>query len=107
MLGESAPSEVLECFVHPSDLGDDEEPDEQLAEGRLSQRAAQEALEYAPHRVDVEITVAKDRPAGTVALRGARLITMRGDDVIELASLFLETFHVRPHGATFPARDTS
>ncbi len=40
---------------------------------------------YLPHRVDVEIRVDKDRPQGVVALRGARLITMRGasDEVIE------------------------
>jgi len=40
-------------------------------------------LSYRPHRVDVDIVVAKDKPEGTVVLRGARLITMRGDEVIE------------------------
>ena len=38
---------------------------------------------YEAHRVDVEIRVAKDKPQGTVVLSGARLITMRGDEVIE------------------------
>ncbi len=38
--------------------------------------------EYEAHRVDVEIVVAKDKPEGVVALRNARLITMRGDEVI-------------------------
>ncbi len=37
---------------------------------------------YEPARTDVMITVAKDRPSGTVALRGARIITMKGDEVI-------------------------
>jgi hypothetical protein len=37
---------------------------------------------YAAHRVDIEINASKDKPRGTVALRGARLITMRGDEVI-------------------------
>jgi Tol biopolymer transport system component len=38
-----------------------------------------------PMRVDVRITVPKDRPAATdvVALRGARIITMKGSEVIE------------------------
>jgi imidazolonepropionase-like amidohydrolase len=40
------------------------------------------ALEYEPHRVDVEIVVDKDKPQGTIALRNARLITMKGDEVI-------------------------
>jgi Tol biopolymer transport system component len=39
-------------------------------------------LEYEPHRVDVEIVVDKDRPQGTIALRNARLITMKGDEII-------------------------
>lgn len=37
---------------------------------------------YEAARFDVEITVAKDLPRGTVALTNARLITMRGDEVI-------------------------
>jgi imidazolonepropionase-like amidohydrolase/Tol biopolymer transport system component len=39
-------------------------------------------FEYEPHRVDVEIVVPKDKPRGTIALRNARLITMKGDEVI-------------------------
>ena len=37
---------------------------------------------YEAARFDVEITVPKDRPRGTVVLSGARLLTMRGDEVI-------------------------
>jgi imidazolonepropionase-like amidohydrolase/Tol biopolymer transport system component len=37
---------------------------------------------YEAHRVDVEITARKDKPSGTVVLRGGRLITMRGNEVI-------------------------
>ena len=39
-------------------------------------------LEYEPHRVDVEIVVDKDKPKGVIALRNARLITMKGEEVI-------------------------
>ena len=38
---------------------------------------------YEPARTDITITVPKDRPSGTVVLRGARIITMKGDEVIE------------------------
>jgi Tol biopolymer transport system component len=38
---------------------------------------------YEPQRVDVSIRVARDVPHGTVVLRGARIISMRGDEVIE------------------------
>jgi Tol biopolymer transport system component len=38
---------------------------------------------YAPREVRVEIAVPLDTPEGTVVLRGARIITMNGDEVIE------------------------
>ena len=44
---------------------------------RRSRRSSYEA-----QRFDVAITARKDKPRGTVVLRGARLITMKGDEVI-------------------------
>ena len=38
---------------------------------------------YEPQRVDVAIRVPRDVPRGTVVLRGARIISMKGDEVIE------------------------
>ncbi len=37
---------------------------------------------YEAARTDITITAAKDRPTGSVVLRGARIITMKGDQVI-------------------------
>ncbi len=37
---------------------------------------------YEATRHDVVITVAKDKPSGTVALRGARILTMKGSEII-------------------------
>jgi len=37
---------------------------------------------YEAARIDVTITAAKDRPSGSVVLRGARIITMKGTEVI-------------------------
>lgn len=45
-----------------------------------SSRAATAA--YEPFRADVTVTARKDKPTGVVALRGARIITMKGDEVI-------------------------
>ncbi len=44
---------------------------------------------YEPNRLDVLITVPSDRPTGTVALRGARIITMKGDEVIENGTIVI------------------
>src|SRR4051812_3281422 len=38
---------------------------------------------YAATRMDVSITALKDRPVGVIALRGARIVTMKGDEVID------------------------
>ncbi len=38
---------------------------------------------YEPTRLDVTIVAPKDRPAGVVALTGARIITMKGDEVLQ------------------------
>ncbi len=48
-------------------------------------RADSIALEpaYEGERLDVEIRVARDLPRGTVVLRGARIVTLKGDEVIE------------------------
>ena len=38
---------------------------------------------YEPERVDVAVRVPRDVPRGSVVLRGGRIITMKGDEVIE------------------------
>ena len=44
---------------------------------------------YEPARIDVAITVQKDKPRGEVVLRNARAITMKGDEVIERADILV------------------
>jgi hypothetical protein len=45
--------------------------------------AARPKPAYEPTRLDVAISVPRDRPQGSVVLRNARVITMKGDEVIE------------------------
>src|SRR5262249_42771355 len=40
-----------------------------------------------PARVDVHITVPRDKPSGVVALVGARIVTMKGADVIQRGTI--------------------
>jgi Tol biopolymer transport system component len=59
-------------------------PEDSLAapeEAEPSERTDAEDA-YRPARADIEIVALKDKPRGTIALVGARLITMRGDEVI-------------------------
>ncbi len=54
---------------------------------------------YRPRRIDVEIVLEKDRPRGAVVLRGARLITMDGDQVIENGDLVVRDNRIAAVGA--------
>jgi len=61
---------------------------------------------YEPPRVDVAIHVPRDIPRGTVVLRGARIITMKGDEVIENGDVVVKDnriVSVGPQGGAAPA----
>ncbi|MCC6929103.1 MAG: PD40 domain-containing protein [Gemmatimonadaceae bacterium] len=78
-------------------------------EGRPDARGATAAVKplYEPARTDIVITAPKDRPSGTVVLRGARLITMRGDEVIARGDVVITNNRIAAIGAqgsvTIPA----
>jgi Tol biopolymer transport system component len=55
---------------------------------------------YEPHRVDIVITVRKDKPSGSLVLRGARLITMRGDEVIPSGDIVIQDNRITAVGAS-------
>jgi hypothetical protein len=54
---------------------------------------------YAPARHDVSITVARDRPTGVIALRGARIVTMKGNEVIERGDIVITNNRITAVGA--------
>ena len=66
---------------------------------RSTQPAARSRT-YDPQRVDVVITVPKDRPTGSVVLRGARLVTMKGDEVIERGDIVIRDNRIVAVGPT-------
>jgi hypothetical protein len=45
--------------------------------------------EYEPHRVDVEIKVERDKPTGTIALQNARIITMKGAEILNRGDIVI------------------
>ena len=66
---------------------------------------------YAATRLDATITVPKDRPVGSVVLRNARIITMKGDEVIERGDVLVTNNRIVSVGASgsvnIPAGTTS
>ena len=55
---------------------------------------------YTAPRYDVTITATKDKPRGSVVLRGARLITMKGDQVIEKGDVVVTNNRITAIGAS-------
>ena len=63
---------------------------------------------YEPTRHDVAITVARRiEPTGVVALRGARIVTMKGDEVIERGDIVVTNNRIAAVGAAGKVTDAS
>jgi hypothetical protein len=63
---------------------------------RLDQAEADTA--YRPEELRVRVTATRDIPQGTVVLRGARVITMRGTEVIENADVVVQNNRITSVG---------
>ncbi|HEY5059890.1 MAG TPA: amidohydrolase family protein, partial [Gemmatimonadaceae bacterium] len=57
------------------------------------------SMVYEPQRYDVEIVAQKDKPRGTVVLRGARIITMNGAEVISNGDIVVKDNRIAAVGA--------
>jgi Tol biopolymer transport system component len=55
---------------------------------------------YTPARFEMKITVAAEKPGGVVALRGARIISMKGDEVIERGDIVVTNNRITAVGPT-------
>lgn len=89
-----AQQEAAKKDVDSDEVDEEPDPDEpddaaETAAADSSDTESPKIADYKPLRVDVSITVAKDRPSGSVVLRGARIITMRGDEVLPRADVLV------------------
>lgn len=78
---------------------------EEAAEAEESEEEGEEDDEdgapvYEVDRYTVEIVVAKDRPRGVLALTNARLITMRGDEILERGDIVVRDNRIAAVGPT-------
>ncbi|NNK63484.1 MAG: amidohydrolase family protein, partial [Gemmatimonadetes bacterium] len=82
------------------DAAEDTEDTEDVEAGAEGETGDDEedADAYRPLEFRVEVTYGRDRPEGVLALRGARVITMRGDEVIENADLVIENNRIAAVG---------
>ncbi len=54
---------------------------------------------YKPGEVRIRITVQKDIPQGKILLQNARIVTMKGDEVIERGDVLIENARIKQVGA--------
>src|SRR6185503_186639 len=54
---------------------------------------------YKPSEIRIKVTVQKDIPQGKVLLQNARIISMKGDEVIELGDVLIENSRIKQVGA--------
>jgi imidazolonepropionase-like amidohydrolase len=53
---------------------------------------------YEPNRIDIAVVVPRDTPSGTAVLQGGRIITMRGNEVIENGDVVIRDDHITAVG---------
>jgi len=76
--------------------GETEDGDEPEDEGK-DEKEEEEPV-YEPFEKRIEIAIPRDIPEGLLLLRGARLITMKGDEVIERGDILIENNRIREIG---------
>lgn len=85
-------SELMKKEQSKNAKAEDEDEDED--EEKVSQPG------YETNRVDLEVIAKKDKPSGTVVLKGARIITMKGKEVIEKGDVVIKDNRIVAVGAS-------
>lgn len=81
-----------------SDEGDAEDEEESDSDDEKEEKKKDEGYKPEEFRVEVEFT--RDIPEASVLLKGARIITMNGDEVIENGDLYIENNRIKAVGAS-------
>ena len=71
-----------------ADAEEEEEEEEDIEED--AEEDSEEDAGYEPIEVRVEIPIDRDLPSGALVLSGARIVTMRGDEVLERGDIVVE-----------------
>ena len=82
------------------DKKEDEDSEEDKEEEDKDSEKEKEDEGYKPNEIRVKVQVEKDIPDGSVLLKGARIITMNGDEVIENGDILIENARIKAVGAS-------
>ncbi len=87
---EEKAKELEEAKGDKKDDKKDEKKDEGLPAGQAG---------YKPTEVRIKVTVQKDVPQAKILLQNARIVTMKGDEVIESGDVLIENARIKQVGA--------
>jgi Tol biopolymer transport system component len=71
-----------------------------LAKAKLGEGKYDSSKQFLPVENQVKVYYQRDMPQGTVLLKGARIITMEGDQIIESGDILVENNRIKAIGAT-------
>ena len=77
----------------------EKKPDEKKSDSGNKKADDKKDEDYKPGEMRIKITVQKDIPVGKVLLQNARIITMKGDEVIERGDVLIENARIKQVGA--------
>lgn len=77
----------------------EKKPDEKKSDAGDKKADDKKDEDYKPGEMRIKITVQKDIPVGKVLLQNARIITMKGDEVIERGDVLIENARIKQVGA--------
>ncbi len=100
-VGASFFRQALDSVSFEDEAGDDGEKEGETSK-RRKRRQQQEEPEPEPpqyEEIEIELAVPRDRPEGVLVLRGGRVITMRGEEVIEDADVVIDGHRIAAVGA--------
>jgi imidazolonepropionase-like amidohydrolase len=82
-------------------------PEEKPAGKERDKKAAKKDEEKKPklpeaQKIEIALSVPRSRPTGLVAYQGARVVTMKGDEVLESATILVDGDRIKAVGASVP-----
>lgn len=77
---------------------ENEEESEEDQEGESEEENDDRPEDYSPEETEIAIDAQRDIPEGTIVLRGARAITMNGDEIIENADILIRDNRIEEIG---------
>ncbi|HEY0899263.1 MAG TPA: amidohydrolase family protein, partial [Sphingobacteriaceae bacterium] len=74
--------------------------EQQKESGATEDKTKTAELTYKPIESRIKIEIPRDIPTGTVLLKGGRIVTMKGDEVIEQGDILVENNRIKAVGAS-------